>query len=142
HVGVPQVPRRLRAPLERRPGRERSELVHRRGQCRVRLSPHRTLLGQSLIGDAMRSAISTCAARAMTVMTTAAIVVATGPAVAAPKKVSVVTSLNVLAGLTREVGGDRVEVTALAKPNQDPHTLVAKPTFKMLAKNANLFVEL
>jgi zinc/manganese transport system substrate-binding protein len=61
---------------------------------------------------------------------------------AGPKKVSVVTTLNVLAGVTREIGGDRVSVTALAKPNQDPHTLVAKPTFKVLAKNANLFVEI
>ena len=61
---------------------------------------------------------------------------------AAPKKVSVVTTLNVLAGVAREVGGDRVTVTALAKPNQDPHTLVAKPTFKVAAKDSQLFVEL
>jgi len=33
-------------------------------------------------------------------------------------------------------------VSALAKPNQDPHTLVAKPTYKVAAKNADLFVEL
>src|SRR6185369_5935164 len=65
-----------------------------------------------------------------------------GRAAAAPKKVSVVTTLGVLAGVTRDIGGDRVSVTALAKPNQDPHTLVAKPTFKVLAKNANLFVEI
>lgn len=63
-------------------------------------------------------------------------------ATAAPKKVSVVTTLNVLAGITREIGHDRVSVTALAKPNQDPHTLVAKPTFKAVARSANLFVEL
>ncbi|MEZ4359195.1 MAG: metal ABC transporter substrate-binding protein [Kofleriaceae bacterium] len=63
-------------------------------------------------------------------------------ATAAPKKVSVVTTLNVLAGLAREVGGARVDVTALARPNQDPHTLVAKPTFKVAAKNAKLFIEI
>jgi len=63
-------------------------------------------------------------------------------AVAAPKKVSVVTTLNVLAGIAHEVGGDRVTVASLAKPNQDPHTLVAKPTFKVMAKNADLFVEI
>ncbi|CAN5915740.1 zinc ABC transporter substrate-binding protein [soil metagenome] len=63
-------------------------------------------------------------------------------ATAAPKKVSVVTTLNVLASITRELGGDRVNVSALAKANQDPHTLVAKPTYKVAAKNANLFVEL
>jgi ABC-type Zn uptake system ZnuABC Zn-binding protein ZnuA len=64
------------------------------------------------------------------------------PATAAPKKVSVVTTLSVLAAITREVGGDRVSVMALAKPTQDPHNLVAKPTFKVAAKNAALFVEL
>ncbi|HET9624360.1 MAG TPA: metal ABC transporter substrate-binding protein [Kofleriaceae bacterium] len=68
--------------------------------------------------------------------------VASPAADAAPKKVQVVTTLNVLAGITREVGGNRVDVASLAKPNQDPHTLVAKPTFKVLAKNADLFVEL
>src|SRR6476659_8844130 len=78
-----------------------------------------------------------------TVLSTLAVgLVAGSAAPAAPaKKVSVVTTLNILAGVAREVGGDRVTVTALAKANQDPHTLVAKPTFKVLAKNANLFVE-
>jgi zinc/manganese transport system substrate-binding protein len=57
-------------------------------------------------------------------------------------RVEVVTTLNVLASITKEVGGDRVNVSALARPNQDPHTLVAKPTFKVAAKNAKLFVEL
>jgi zinc/manganese transport system substrate-binding protein len=66
----------------------------------------------------------------------------TSTANAAPKKVNVVTTLNVLASVAREVGGDRVSVSALAKPNQDPHTLVAKPTFKQAAKNADLFVEI
>ncbi len=57
-------------------------------------------------------------------------------------RVEVVTTLNVLASITKEVGGDRVNVSALARANQDPHTLVAKPTFKVAAKNAKLFVEL
>jgi zinc/manganese transport system substrate-binding protein len=83
----------------------------------------------------MRSFITVILALAITSSTTTL-------AVAAPKKISVVTTLNILAGVTREIGGDRVSVTALAKPNQDPHTLVAKPTFKVLAKNANLFVEI
>jgi zinc/manganese transport system substrate-binding protein len=58
------------------------------------------------------------------------------------KKVNVVVTLGVLGALTKEVGGDRVDVTSLAKPNQDPHTLVAKPTYKAAAKKAKLFVEL
>jgi zinc/manganese transport system substrate-binding protein len=64
------------------------------------------------------------------------------PATAAPKQVSVVTTLNVLAAIAKAVGGDRVTVLALAKPTQDPHTLVAKPTYKLAAKNADLFIEL
>lgn len=72
----------------------------------------------------------------------AALAIAISPAAAAPKKVPVVTTLNVLASITKEIGGDRVTVTALAKPTQDPHTLVAKPTFKVAARNAKLFVEL
>jgi zinc/manganese transport system substrate-binding protein len=78
-----------------------------------------------------------------TLITTLAVALAAPAARSAPQgKVSVVTTLGVLAGITREVGGDRVTVAALAKPNQDPHTLVAKPTYKVMAKNANLFVEL
>ncbi len=64
------------------------------------------------------------------------------PAAAAPKKVNVVTTLNVLASIAKAVGGDRVTTSALARPTQDPHTLVAKPTFKVMAKRADLFVEL
>jgi ABC-type Zn uptake system ZnuABC Zn-binding protein ZnuA len=64
------------------------------------------------------------------------------PAGAAPKKVNVVTTLNFLAAITRDVGGSHVSVQALAKPTQDPHNLVAKPTFKVAAKHADLFVEL
>lgn len=78
----------------------------------------------------------------LTILCALVAAVATGTAEAAPKKIQVVTTLNVLAGVTRDIGGDRVSVTALAKPNQDPHTLVAKPTFKVLAKNADLFVEI
>ena len=88
----------------------------------------------------MRAPLVTFVAALVAVVLT----VATGvtPAAAAPKKVPVVTTLNVLAAITREVGGERVSVSSLAKPNQDPHTLVAKPTYKVMAKNAKLFVEL
>jgi len=76
------------------------------------------------------------------ILAAVALAITTSTATAAPKKVPVVTTLNVLAAVAREIGGDRVAVTALAKPNQDPHTLVAKPTYKVAAKNARLFVEL
>lgn len=89
----------------------------------------------------MRSSISVVSAL-IAVVLTAVFTVGVTPAAAAPKKVPVVTTLGVLAAIARDVGGDRVSVSALAKPNQDPHTLVAKPTYKMAAKNAKLFVEL
>ena len=40
------------------PARGRHQFVHRRGQRRLRLPPHRTLLGQSLIGVTMRTSSS------------------------------------------------------------------------------------
>jgi len=87
--------------------------------------------------------MKTSMALALALIATSISMALTAPlAEAAPDKVQVVTTLNVLASVARDVGGDRVSVMALAKPNQDPHTLVAKPTFKLAAKNANLFVEI
>ena len=88
----------------------------------------------------MRSSVVTVLAALIVSVVTA--ITSSRPAAAAPRKVTVVTTLNVLAAIARDVGGDRVSVSALAKPTQDPHTLVAKPTFKVMAKNARLFVEL
>jgi ABC-type Zn uptake system ZnuABC Zn-binding protein ZnuA len=58
------------------------------------------------------------------------------------KKLKVVTTLSVLASVVREIGGNDVTVKSLASPKRDPHTLVAKPTFKQAARQAQLFVEL
>jgi len=54
------------------------------------------------------------------------------------QKLKVVTTLADLASLTREVGGDRVEVTAIAKGYQDPHFVEPKPSFLLLLRNADL----
>lgn len=58
------------------------------------------------------------------------------------KQIRVVTTLNVLKSLTVEVGGDKVKVEALVNPKSDPHSLVARPSFKKMAAEADLFVEL
>lgn len=58
----------------------------------------------------------------------------------AEAKLKAVATLPVFADLTREVGGDRVEVTALARGNQDPHFLDAKPTFAAELNRADLLV--
>src|ERR1043166_2754528 len=54
------------------------------------------------------------------------------------QKLKVVTTLADLASLTQEVGGDRVDVTAIAKGYQDPHFVEPKPSFLLLLRNADL----
>jgi zinc/manganese transport system substrate-binding protein len=66
-----------------------------------------------------------------------ATVVAARPAAA---KLVVVTTTQDPAALTRAVGGDRVDVTALAKGYQDPHFLEAKPSFMVKLNRADLVV--
>ena len=56
----------------------------------------------------------------------------------AAKKLNVVTTTADLASLTREVGGDKVTVTAIARGYQDPHFVEPKPSFLLLLRNADL----
>lgn len=56
--------------------------------------------------------------------------------------VQVVTTTSDLAALVREVGGDRVAVTALAGGDQDPHFVDAKPSYLVKLQRADLFVEI
>lgn len=58
--------------------------------------------------------------------------------VSAAQKLKVVTTTSDLASLAREVGGDRIDVTAIARGYQDPHFVEAKPSFLMLLRNADL----
>jgi zinc/manganese transport system substrate-binding protein len=62
------------------------------------------------------------------------------PSADAAKKLKVVTTLTDLASLTQEVGGDKVEVEALAKGYQDPHFVEPKPSFLLKLRNADLLV--
>jgi ABC-type Zn uptake system ZnuABC Zn-binding protein ZnuA len=43
--------------------------------------------------------------------------------------VNVVATTEDLASLTREIGGDRVNVEAIARGNQDPHFVEPKPSY-------------
>ena len=56
----------------------------------------------------------------------------------AADKLKVVTTLSDLASLTKEVGGDRVDVTAIARGYQNPHFVEPKPSFLLLLRNADL----
>lgn len=63
------------------------------------------------------------------------------PAAAQEKKVPVVCTLPTLKALTDEVGGNRVEVTALARGDQDPHFVTPTPVLMQKTRNAQLFIE-
>lgn len=55
-------------------------------------------------------------------------------------KVNVVGTLPVFASLAQEIGGNRVSTTSLARGNQDPHFLDAKPTFVVTLNQADLLL--
>jgi zinc/manganese transport system substrate-binding protein len=62
------------------------------------------------------------------------------PSSAEAKKLKVITTLTDLASLTQEVGGDKVDVEALAKGYQDPHFVEPKPSFLLKLRNADLLI--
>lgn len=64
------------------------------------------------------------------------------PALArAADKLKVVATTADLASVARAVGGDDVEVTALARPTEDPHFVDAKPSFIRVVNQADVLVE-
>src|SRR3984893_2990985 len=62
------------------------------------------------------------------------------PSKAAAKNLKEITTLTDLASLTQEVGGDKVEVEALAKGYQDPHFVDPKPSFLLKLRHADLLI--
>src|SRR4249919_2841601 len=60
------------------------------------------------------------------------------PAAFAPLKV--VATTEDLASLAREIGGDKVAVTGLAKGYQDPHHVDPKPSFILAVAGADLLI--
>jgi len=67
----------------------------------------------------------------------AAVLLVAGNAVAA-EKLNVVTATEDAASISREVGGDRVEVTSIGRGYQDPHFIEPKPSFLLLLRKADL----
>lgn len=57
------------------------------------------------------------------------------------KKLKIITTLNYLKYVTQQVGGENVEVTALANPKQDPHYVTPTPRMNQLTTDADLFIE-
>jgi len=52
----------------------------------------------------------------------------------------VVATTEDLAALTREIGGDKVKVTGLAKGYQDPHNVDPKPSFIIAVSRADILI--
>jgi zinc/manganese transport system substrate-binding protein len=58
----------------------------------------------------------------------------------AEAKLRVVASIETLADLSRQVGGDRVDVTSLSRGVQDPHFVDAKPSLVLALNRADALV--
>jgi len=61
---------------------------------------------------------------------------------AAAQGLRVVTTTSDLADIARAIGGNRVEVRALAPPQQDPHFVEARPSLVLELRNADLFAQI
>src|SRR5947207_5270179 len=64
-----------------------------------------------------------------------------GAASQATAQLRVVATTPDLASVAREIGGDRVNVVALAKPTEDPHFVDAKPSFIVTLNRADALIE-
>src|SRR3954454_9677948 len=56
-------------------------------------------------------------------------------------KLKVVATLPDLASLAREVGGDKVDVSVLAKPTEDSHFVDARPSFVVQLRDADVLID-
>ncbi len=56
-------------------------------------------------------------------------------------KLNVVATLPDYAAVAREIGGDKVEVTSMAKPTEDPHFVDARPSFVVKLRTADVLIE-
>lgn len=69
----------------------------------------------------------------------AALAASVAPA-AGQEPVRVTATLPVYASIARAVGGDQVEVTSIASPNEDAHFVRPKPSFARTLRNADVFI--
>jgi len=81
--------------------------------------------------------------RSINLLRTAALLVGAFAAVPslASAQLRVVATTPDLAAVARDIGGDRVNVVALAKPTEDPHFVDAKPSFIVTLNRADALIE-
>ncbi len=56
-------------------------------------------------------------------------------------KLNIVTTLPDFGSLARDIGGDKVNVTVLAKPTEDPHFVDARPSFVVALRKADVLID-
>src|SRR6266850_9563 len=56
-------------------------------------------------------------------------------------KINVVATLPDFGSLAREIGGDKINLTVLAKATEDPHFVDARPSFVVSLRNADLLID-
>ena len=56
-------------------------------------------------------------------------------------RLNVVATTPDLASIAKEIGGDKIEITTLAKPTEDPHFVDAKPSFIVKLNHADALIE-
>jgi zinc/manganese transport system substrate-binding protein len=61
-------------------------------------------------------------------------------ALTAHGKTNVVATLPDFASIASEIGGDKVDVTVLAKPTEDPHFVDARPSFVVKLRQADVLI--
>src|SRR5262247_3594043 len=62
-------------------------------------------------------------------------------ACSAQAKLNVVATLPDFGALAREIDGDKVNVTVLAKATEDPHFVDARPSFVVALRNADVLID-
>src|SRR5581483_2024856 len=107
-----------------REGRGGDAASPRRGRCASR-------------GDQVRRTMRLEKATGLALCLAAGALVAAAPARADGAKLKVKTSLGAFATVAKAVGGDAIEVEALARPTEDPHEITATPELIMRLKDAD-----
>lgn len=74
-------------------------------------------------------------------LATATLVALSGAGASSSRKLTVVATTPDLAALAKAIGGDAVEVKALAKPTEDPHYVDAKPSHIVTLNRADVLIE-
>src|SRR5213082_275259 len=64
-----------------------------------------------------------------------------GALASAQAKLNVVATLPDFGSLAREIGGDKVDVTVMAKPTEDPHFVDAQPSFVVSMRSADVLID-